>query len=477
MLLLAGVAVGCNDDISTSTTESYNDCVVSTFSLQRDDSVASHLDSVFFSIDLVNARIFNADSLPVGTKISHLLVKVGTESASSVKITFLSPTTQSDTTVNLIDNPNDSINFADGPVKLEITSFNGVAKRTYDVQVNVHNSIPDTLYWAEDAIRDIPSSLTAPTVQKSVVMAGIPYCFTSDGTTASLAVLNDPFGMAAGMTDIVTPELPEGFDITSIEATDDAFYGIDAQENLYRSADGVKWAATGTKMTALYGGYGTRVLGALSTEEGWKHVTYPPSAEVDVPAGCPVKGSSNLVLFTSKWNISPTAVTLGGVKADGTVTGDAWAFDGSVWAKLSNSPAPAMQGAVLFPYNTPRTSSFTWRVTEESVLVAMGGKLANGAMNDTVYVSGNFGISWTKARDMLQLPDYMPRVTDADVAVIDHKFTIDDTAAAVQSRVVAPVTEWECPFIYYFGGIDASGALVPTFRRGVINRFTFKPLY
>ena len=44
------------------------------------------------------------------------------------------------------------------------------------------------------------------------------------------------------------------------------------------------------------------------------------------------------------------------------------------------------------------------------------------------------------------------------------------------SRAVTPVTTWECPYIYLYGGDNASGSLNPQVWRGVINRLTFKPL-
>ena len=45
------------------------------------------------------------------------------------------------------------------------------------------------------------------------------------------------------------------------------------------------------------------------------------------------------------------------------------------------------------------------------------------------------------------------------------------------SRVSKPVDEWDCPFIYLFGGYDESGQLRNSLWRGVIRRFTFRPLY
>lgn len=60
---------------------------VKSFSLAEDDSVMANLDSVFFTIDLVGGRIFNADSLPYGTKVTGLVPSITTlQTASNVEL-------------------------------------------------------------------------------------------------------------------------------------------------------------------------------------------------------------------------------------------------------------------------------------------------------------------------------------------------------------------------------------------------------
>ncbi len=52
-----------------------------------------------------------------------------------------------------------------------------------------------------------------------------------------------------------------------------------------------------------------------------------------------------------------------------------------------------------------------------------------------------------------------------------------DRNSGMASRIDKPVTSWECPYIFLFGGTAADGSLIPGVTRGVINRFTFKPIY
>ena len=39
-----------------------------------------------------------------------------------------------------------------------------------------------------------------------------------------------------------------------------------------------------------------------------------------------------------------------------------------------------------------------------------------------------------------------------------------------------PIDEWDCPYIYLFGGKDSHGQTYNTLYRGVIEWFRFKPL-
>lgn len=475
-LIVAGVVTSCNSDSEFSNTEvAFNNCAVTSFKLQRNDNLLYRLDSVFFAIDLVNAEIFNADSLPVGSNVTKLAITVGTQSASACNVTYRIHDTERDTTVNLIDSPNDSINFADGPVKLEIISRSGVAKRTYNVRVNVHNVAPDTLWWDEDAIKPLPTGLSAVKAQKSVMFNGEIYCYTTDGAAVSLSLVTDPYEMTA-VTSAVN--MPAGVDLSSLTASADAIYCLDADGNLYSSPDGETWNGEQCVMTYIYGVYGSTLLGALKEDDGWKQVQFPAGEKKALPAGCPVKGTSALVEFTSKWNITPTALFFGGVDAEGNCSADAWVYDGNLWARLSNRPAPvAVEGVTLFPYNTPKVNPVSWKVTDQSALLALGGRLQGGEMNGTVFVSHDFGITWTKGSAALQLPSYYPAVSGADVFVVNRTLYVTDIPAAAPVRVIAPVREWECPFIYVFGGVDKQGALVPTVRRGVINRYSFIPVY
>lgn len=94
----------------------------------------------------------------------------------------------------------------------------------------------------------------------------------------------------------------------------------------------------------------------------------------------------------------------------------------------------------------------------------------------------------------MQLPDYIPAMaysqgivsdttihgrsatsswTEFSTGEVPMWWAISDTS---MSRVSQLPTEWQCPYIYLFGGVDAEGTLYNSIWRGVINRLTFRPL-
>ncbi len=491
--IIATIAIGCNSDPIETETLQYDNVAVTGFSLQEDDSVLANLDSVFFSIDLNNALIYNADSLPKGTKINRLLVTINTSMVSGVDIT-MSRVGQNDTTINYLTNPNDSIDFSNGPVTVRITSYDKTVVRDYKVKVNVHEMEPDSLYWNELAKRDLPTSLGIVTKQKAVDFNGQAVVLASDGTAATVAVTSNP---GDNNWIITNATLPAGADVNSFTASDDALYIVGGDGMLYTSDDfAANWASTGVSMGYIYGAYGNVILGNRKTSDGsYLMVTYPASTEMPVADTFPVSGTSTMLKFTNEWSTGMFAVMAGGRDAEGIVRGDAWGYDGSSWARLSDK-LPALEGMSILPYYSFRVNSNNWKATKFSTIIAMGGRDRDGEVHKDVYMTIDQGMHWSKAGQLLQLPGYIPAFSDAQALVFETVMHARSGANVWKpmesvklpawyrvmkltsaSRAVAPVTQWDCPYIYMFGGYAADGSLHDTVWRGVINRLSFKPLY
>ena len=193
-LIAASAFVGCNGDATDYTESSGSNVAVYSFNLQENDKILKDLDTVYFSIDLENARIFNADSLPYGTRVDALIPSIKVVEGASAMTLEMSRAGKPDTIIDYINYPEDSIDFSNGPVKLKVVSLNELVSRTYEIKVNVHQVKSDSLQWTNTAYRALPSMLQAPTRQKTTANKKAYYCLTTDGSAWSLAKADEPSG-------------------------------------------------------------------------------------------------------------------------------------------------------------------------------------------------------------------------------------------------------------------------------------------
>lgn len=464
---VAGLS-SCNSDPATTETDtneyvsSSASTLVTGFSLRNNKKVLEHLDSVYFSIDQVKALIFNADSLPCGTDVSRMQVTI-TRSTDISKLEIIMPSRFSgrDTTVNIIANPNDSINFARGYVNLRVQAANSKAERVYKVSLNVHAINADSLQWHMTP-SPLPGNPSAPRSHAAVELQGKYYSLTDGQVSVSSAPL-------LGEWTPVDSNLPASADASTLRASASSLYILVGGE-LWTSTDGQTWTATAsTGWTWLYGGYTDQVVGVSNGK--WQ--LYPSMVSGDLSEGMPVSGTSSLVEYTSSWNISPQALLVGGIDKAGNYSSNAWGFDGSNWAQLSGNMGnvrclPPAEGYSLFPYFCYRNNKAQFYLTaKQSCWVALGGQRANGQMQDTVYVSTDNGINWRKAPAAMQLPKAMAPRSGASVLLATKTFG---------SRAVSPITSWDAPYILLTGGKNAQGQLFNQTWIGVINRLTFIPL-
>lgn len=489
----SGCIVSCNSDDDSPVVEEnadYSNLIVSRFNLQKDDSVLAYLDSVFFSIDLDKARIFNADSLPKGTDISRLRVNMSLPSVSEAELTWRTEEGK-DSTISYLTNPNDSIDFSRGPVKLRLKSFDKKVEFTYNISVNVHLMDPDSLYWNQSAVRPLPTSLQSPETSRAIEYLDGVVVVTAVGNQCSVAYNANP-GESDSWT-VTSAAFPVGADLHSLNSKGAELYVV-GDRKLWRSSDrGATWTDTGVTADFIYGACGDYIVGVRRDVGGqYVHMTYPSTVETPVEKDCPVRGTSLPLVFTNDWSTTPMMLVTGGRTATGDLVGATWGYDNGAWAKISNAPLPGGEDIAVFPYFTFKTSNKSWKTKKGSALFAItGGK---------VYLSADRGIHWILGSTCLQLPDYMPKLSNAQALVFPtmmyasrgsdsqwrempsaplspwYEIVPSGWNAVAGSRATTPITQWECPYIYIYGGYDTSGRLSTNIWRGVINRLSFKPL-
>ncbi|MCM1020944.1 MAG: DUF6242 domain-containing protein [Muribaculum sp.] len=513
-LVLATLAAGitlcaCNEDSKEYsldgidlTIDNNSNTAITSFSLKANSKVITGLDSVYFSIDLENYVIFNADSLPKGTNVGKLLVNIGNSGSSKIVINYTDYDSQEAKEVEYSETSRDSINFFDD-VTVTVTSLNERQSKSYTVKVNVHQMEPDSLCWGSVAYAPLPANGT-PWSQGTVMFRGKLYCFTADvAGNITLASTATPEVTTSWQKQNIT--LPFSPVLESVKATDNLTAMLSTDGSLYLTEDMQSWesAHQHAPWVSILGGINGTVYGVAKDNGKYVYSCYPSGQNsisiegTEVPSDFPISGTSAMYLFTNQWSEQPQGIITGGRCANGTLCNGSWGFDGTSWAKFGTFPDDmALENITVFPYYTFRVKTANWEVIKYPTLIAFGGNSADGTVERKVYISRDNGLNWRLGGDLLQLPEEMPSLSGAQAFVVEETlhsraassgnwteisltriptwFEIEGSTAS--SRAVAPITQWDCPYIYLFGGRQQDGQLSNSIWRGLINRLSFKPL-
>ena len=470
-------------DDSTVTTVDYevysvSSTLVSSFSLKANTKILNNLDSVKFTIDQERALIYNADSLPRGTRINALLVNLSCASTvASKEFVIKNGTRLNDTTIVYSSSSNDSIDFT-GDVTLRITSGNKLNVRDYKVKLNVHQQNVDSIEWNVNRRRALPYGSSSLIASKTVMLNDKFLCLVDVGGSYLLSVSEDPLN---GPWEDTFSSLPFTPQVASFTATDNELYMLDINGQLFKSADmGDSWNDCGVTWFSIIGGYGDKLLGVADYDGIFVHVEYFKNQNhiVDqVEDSFPVEGMSPMVMANNEWTSNQQAMTMGGVTAAGNLSNRVWGYDGELWAPINNDNVlPALRDAVLFPYYTMVNTSGVSQSKKVTWMI-MGGKLSDDNLNEVSYVSKNQGINWSIGENSIQQPSYMPAFYGAQVYTYDRTSSAGTTLRAYNPGQVTPITEWQCPYLYLFGGYDSNGIALNNVWEGVLLGLTFKPVF
>lgn len=465
-----------DDDDTFYYSTSTQTTLVKNFALQADANVLANLDSVHFTVDFDKGMIYNADSLPVGTKISSLKVTVEfLNTVSSAVFEISDATVQSDTTITYTASMSQGIDFT-GKTILKVTSADKSSVKDYEVKVLVHQVNPDTLVWPLSWKRDLPGYTSDMRSCKTVKTDDSYFSMSYDGSRTVLMTASSFQQEQWNRQEVALPFTP---DVNSLTATDEALFMLATDGQLYASPDGVDWASCGVTWQSILGAYDNRVLGIMGDVNGYYHDEYPRSAGFTCTAvedGFPIHHSSTMIGTDNDWTISQQAIIVGGMDATGKVLNDVWGYDGNTWGKLNSTHGtvlPAMQDATLFSYYTFNKLSGSRRYGQKETWFLMGGRLADGTLNGDIYLSTSQGLTWSKADSTIVQPSYMPKFYGAQAFVEAETLS----ARRAPSLIDSPISTWVCPFIYLMGGYNEQGELLPNVWRGVYVRMTNSPVY
>lgn len=479
--------------------------MVCSFSLQRDTSVLSNLDSIFFTIDLEKSLIYNADSLPKGTDISGIAVKAVFMNPANVYINYEDAEGVVRTFSYLATShaPVDFRKSEDGKVNMKVIASDGHTSQTYTLKVNVHKVQADSLYWEKIESATISSQLTDIVSSKTVATTQGYQMFAQKSGGEVLVYRTADFSIWESKSIGTMPMM----DWRTLTCDGTNLYLLSSHNKLYSCTNleipqFTESSLLGTYIPiSLIGVYeNDKLLSVVEDNGEYKHAIVNIASGAielrDMPQEFPIKGFSQPITFTSKWTQNQLVVACG-EKSNGALTNAVWGFDGANWAILNNAVSGGSlitprTGAVMFTYYTYDYDSEIDLHTKVLTYFIIGGWDGEKMTNDLFYTT-NLGGKWKKAgvTSPMALPSTISPRMGADVFVLEQPLLKKATEGGVQWRDIELVNkksikefislraegQREIPYIYMIGG---SSSLQYSFMnevwKGVIMRLTFPPI-
>ena len=342
-----------------------------------------------FVINQGEGLIYNADSLPVGTDISKVVVGI---TADTYGIYVVAET-------DSLWESTDSLNF-ESPIQFKVLAEDGTFGRTYTAKINVHQQDPETLSWIRmegNFSQDIKG-------QKAVYANSTIYVFAEQDSQVAMTSSAD----GKAWTELASIDIPTKADYTSVMVWGNQFY-ILADNDLYASVNGLHWdkVETSVKIASLTANYhsanGQKMVGAdtdnhyIETKDGI-HWTRHEALPADFPA-CHVSFSS-YPIDTNDAIYRTVVMGDNGDSASSDTTVVAWTqlHPESEWVELapstSSSECPNFENMSMIHYN--------------GLLYTFGGTAQDVETFEpfsVFYQSMDNGITWESADDKVSFPE------------------------------------------------------------------------
>ena len=402
LLLLMTSCLGGNNDDNIDEWNMGN-AQISSFLLSNDSITG--LSSVLFTIDQLNGKIYNKDSMPYGTVIEEkVLCTLKFDNKYDVsKVLFIQPLTN-----DSVWGVADSIDFS-APVMITIYPHDGVSTKTYEAKVNIHQVNPDTMVWHKYS--DLISGKTFRDMNViSYHDSYFMYVFENETPELYITDVSDMINWKG----LPLSGFPADAELSQIVKFEDDLYVISKQGSLYHSEAGAdpdekqEWTIVEDtpEVKALLGfiPHNTvtgrdAVLSAIVVTDGLLHFATLIIGQdwvigAEVPEIFPLSGFGSLN-YESMYH--PRLVIASGRDSKSNLSNKAWStMDGLSWASLSDEKFSfsSREGASLVYYD----NSF----------FLFGGIDASGnALNDIFY-SKDYGVKWFDALYVMP-EEYTPR--------------------------------------------------------------------
>lgn len=193
-----------------------------------------------FTIDQANRLIYNADSLPMGSRTSAVLATITAKQSSPM---IWQDIDKEDSLYYY--SSSDSVNFSK-PRKLRVYNNDFTAYATYQITVNVHKEDADSFKW--HSLAQQSAELASLSDLKALSLGNQILVFGKNGETAKIYKSANTNGTSWTS---VSPNVAFSKDFyQSVAALDGNIYVVDNGQ-VMKSADGENWETVGTNTSLL----------------------------------------------------------------------------------------------------------------------------------------------------------------------------------------------------------------------------------
>ncbi|MGL5730467.1 MAG: DUF6242 domain-containing protein [Bacteroidales bacterium] len=395
----------CSNESDNNDIIYLTDAQISSFKLEKNDSITSNLDEVFFSIDQASGEIFNLDSLPYRTKLQKMLANVTFQSASSAKVIAGKDTADY--------SPTDSIDFSEGQIKMIVTAQDYKTTKEYTIRINVHQQLPDSMVWNRIANNIYNTSIVS---QKTIEKDGTLYSFVKTANNISLYtadIVNADTWIKAAETN-----LPINTNLQSIYTFNNLFVGISQNGLLYKSTNGIDWNDTGYALN--------NILGIL-----------PNNSQVNSLIGYKLSNDDIQIVYTEdllNWNESNNLIPASNFPIEGYASCISIINSTNYLSIVGgiNSNSTKLSSIYLASFNPKNQLDFSMNLNYTGITpiadatciyynsqIYLFGGQTEKSFNDIIYTSHNGGVNWAKTDSIVSIPkEFGAR---ADISIIESE--------------------------------------------------------
>lgn len=334
--------------------------------------------TLYFNIDQINGLIYSVDSLPKWANIKAVVPTVTYTGTLYVR--------QGGEKNNYVyfSNGKDSIDFT-GEVDFLVLAPDGEHTKHYSAKINQTELDHDSLYWTKTS-----GNLSLNGIHRTLAMANTLYVFApADGSTT----LSTAAASGTKLTWTTPQTLSEDIDYKSVTIFNDMFFGLNSDNGVYTSSDGLQWTSSGTTMERLLASDSHRLYAfdgtSIQTTTDGKTWEVQNASDLSLLPQMPVSYAA----YPTKTNSQLENVVMMGSNSNS---------DYSVaWYKISSSDTNSDQNWNYInigddnQYGMPPLENVQM-VRYNGQLMATGGKSSSGTPKaySYLYVSDDNGVTW-----------------------------------------------------------------------------------